>query len=353
MHTQQSQLDDRQAAIDAQKVEMTALKADLQALQGDSPRAHFNQFNLHDEDSLAAFLDEHDFDPSRVAAFCDMNSLMSHATDQFKGISELGERIKLMLQCGIADGSSHKTILSFERQYPPGFVTGDDGEVKDGETFPILKTKKVWVGSDGRSGARAKYLEKVDTAAERAIAYVQRYTKTGPLQDVCLEMIRTSQRFWTAFFDYLNNDLERLVQFGISEKECLVLISEQMKIVFEQVFAKRMMMPEFSISLGDAVTSNYAAQIFFFTLQAHAAMEDFMSKKFTGHGLLGNTFIRFLARQCGNTSVAGFEKRIDKLEKELGDATKKLNKRIDDSVTAVNKKVNSGRPGGANPPASG
>ena len=350
---QQAQLDQRQALLDAQRADINALRADLQVLQGDSSRTHFNQFSLQDESSLAAFLEEHEFDPSRVAAFCDMDSLLSHATEQFKGVTELGERIKLMQQCGIADQSSHKTIISFERQYPPGFLTGEDGDIKDGETFPILKTKKVWVGSDGRSGARAKYLEKVDTAAERAIAYVGRYTRTGPLQEMCLEMIRTSQRFWTAFFDYLNNDLERLVQFGISEKECLVLISEQMKIVFEQVFTKRMMMPEFSIVPGSGVPFDYAAQVLYFTLQAHSAMDDFMSKKFTGHGLLGNTFIRFLARQCGNTSVAGFEKRIEKLEKALEDSVKKVNKRVDEAITTVNRKTNAGRPGGANPPAAG
>jgi hypothetical protein len=184
-------------------------------------------------------LEDEGFDPSCVAVFCDVNSLLSHATEAFKGISELGEHTKLMIQCGIADQSCQKTIFSVERQYPPGFETNKGGTVKDGKTFPILKTKKVWVGSDGRSGARAKYLAKVDTAPERAIAFVMRYTKAGPLRELCLEMIGTSQRFWTAFFDYLNNDLERLTQFGITEKECLVLVSEQMQIVFEQVFIKR------------------------------------------------------------------------------------------------------------------
>lgn len=84
-------------------------------------------------------------------------------------------------------------------------------------------------------------------------------------------MIRVSQRFWTVFFDYLNNDLECLIQFDIPEKECLILLSEQMIIVFEQVFNKRMMMPEFSIVPGTRVPIEYAAQICHFTLQAHVA----------------------------------------------------------------------------------
>jgi hypothetical protein len=271
-----------------------------------------------------------------------MNSLLSHATDQFKGISELGERVKLMIQCGIADQSCQKTIFSFERQYPPGFETNEGGTVKDGDTFPVFKSKKVWVGSDGRSGARAKYLAKVDTAAERAIAYVMRYTKAGPLRELCLEMIRISQRFWTALYDYLNNDLERLLQFGIVEKECLVLVSEQMQIVFEQVFIKRMMMPEFSVVPGTKVSFEYAAQICFFTLQAHTAMADFTEKKFTGHGLLGNTFIRFLARQCGNSSAAAFESRLAAVEKKVKD----VHKRVEDEATAAKRRTGAPKPAG-------
>jgi hypothetical protein len=85
-----------------------------------------------------------------------------------------------------------ETIFSFERQYPPGFKTNDNGMVKDGDTFPIFKSKKVWVCSDGRSGAWAKHLDTVDTAVERAIAYIMNYTKAGPLCEMCLEMVGIS-----------------------------------------------------------------------------------------------------------------------------------------------------------------
>jgi hypothetical protein len=85
----------------------------------------------------------------------------------------------------------------------------------------------------------------VDTAAEKAAVYIKRCTP-GPLQELCLEMARVSQHFWGALFSYLNNDLERLLQFGIAEKECLVLLTEQLDIVFQQLFIKRMHMPEIS-----------------------------------------------------------------------------------------------------------
>jgi hypothetical protein len=87
-----------------------------------------------------------------------MVSLLAHATDQYQPVKELGERV--------TDQSCQKTIFSFQCQYPPWFETNADGMVKDGETFPIFMSKKVWVGSDGRSGARAKYLITVNTAVD-------------------------------------------------------------------------------------------------------------------------------------------------------------------------------------------
>jgi hypothetical protein len=101
-----------------------------------------------------------------------------------------------------------------------------------------------------------------------------------------------------------------------------------------------MMMPEFSIAPGTKVSYKYASQIFFFTLQAHTAMGDFTEKKFTGHGLLGNTFIWFLARQCGNSSAAVFDARLIAVEKKVKD----VHKRVEDEATAAKRKAGKATP---------
>jgi hypothetical protein len=309
---------------------------------GGSGSVRVSHYGNYDEPSLMKLIVENGMDVHRVAVFCDMCSLLAHATDGFRSTNSLAERAKLMMNVGIGDGSCHRTVFSFEQRYPPTFH--DDGEIKDGEAFPIFKSRKVWCGMDGRSGQRARFLERVDTAAEKAAVYIKRCTNPGPLQELCLEMARVSQHFWGALFSYLNNDLERLLQFGIAEKECLVLLTEQLDIVFQQLFIKRMHMPEIS-TLN--VEPAYAASVAYYTLQAHAVMEDFSSKKFTGHGLLGNTFIRFLARSVGSSSGAVLEKRLKDLETKLGTEISKVNKSISDAVTAINKKTKAGAGGGS------
>ena len=96
-------------------------------------------------------------------------------------------------------------------------------------------------------------------------------------------------------------------------------------------------MPQFD---PDTDAGDYASQIAFYTLQAHAGMNEFSSVHFGGHGLLGNTFIRFLAKQSGNTSS------VVKLEKKLEEFMKKINKKLDKTVAAA-KKAKGWLPAGA------
>ena len=79
--------------------------------------------------------------------------------------------------------------------------------------------------------------------------------------------------------------------------------------------------------------SEYAVQLAHVSLKAHGIMDEFSRAGFEGHGMLGNAFVKFLARQCGTTSVAGLEKQLMKLEEEpklREDAVRGVNSRIDD-----------------------
>eukprot|EP00956_Cyclotella_meneghiniana_P017897 scaffold29464_cov65-Cyclotella_meneghiniana.AAC.4 len=148
---------------------------------------------------------------------------------------------------GVSDPVAIRTIVSFKQLYPMGWsISSDD----------------------------------LKNAATRARAYIMRATVEGPLRELCLELMRGSTQFWTDFFAYANNDLTKPVQFGIPEKDCLVLVSEQINIVFEAIYNKCQLMSQFDphTDAGD-----YASQIAVYTLQAHAEMDEFSSVQFGGH----------------------------------------------------------------------
>jgi hypothetical protein len=77
-------------------IETTAreLRADIDK---DPHHDQLHQFSLIDKAGLTALLVSEEFDLPRLAVFCDMISLLAYATDQYKLVHELGQRLKLFL----------------------------------------------------------------------------------------------------------------------------------------------------------------------------------------------------------------------------------------------------------------
>ena len=317
--------------------------ADSDGAAFDVGTIHLRKYFNMDEDTLSQFLISHWSKTSsvdRVAIFTDMVSIMSHMIDgtSNRTVQDHAERTKLMVQCGLVDPPCQRSVFSFEQQFPIGVATNKGGDVKPTETFPMLSSKNEWIGESGQAGSKALFLDKVDSASKMANDYILRHTAAGPLRELCLELKRISTLFWTDLFAYLNDDLERLIQFKIPEQQCLVLISSQLKIILKAVFDSRKFMPQ----LSSTVTMDYTAQFAFYTLQAHQVMTDFSSKKFTGHGLLGNCFIRFLAAQVGETSAPAMTKKIKTLEERVDKEVKKMNQTLDATLKAVKNEKSKG-----------
>jgi hypothetical protein len=250
-----------------------------------------------------------------------------------------------MTRCGFANPPCQRAIFSFDHRYPAGFLSSDHSEVKDGDTFEMLKSRALWNGTNGYDGTRDRFLQKTGVAHEVLEAYIAQYSEMGPLQQLAMTMGRNVRQFMTSLFNYSHNDLEKLLQMHISEKECLLLVSDQWKIIFGQIYKKRMLMMSFS-PLTEPM--DYAANYLFHTLAAHEVMYDFLSKGFSGHGLLGNSFVR-LARHIGSTSVTTIDKKVGGLESRVGTlkttvstANKAINKRLEDVEKALKKKAGQG-----------
>jgi hypothetical protein len=75
-------------------IETTAheLRADIDK---DPHHDQLHKFSLIDKAGLTALLVSEEFDLPHVAVFCDMISLLAYATDQYKQVHELGQRLKL------------------------------------------------------------------------------------------------------------------------------------------------------------------------------------------------------------------------------------------------------------------
>jgi hypothetical protein len=297
-------------------------------------------------EAVKAFLSEHNMIPYRVAMFADAISFYAHSSDGYRTPKDASDTVKNMTRCGFADPPCQRAIFSFDHRYPAGFLSSDHTEVKDGEAFDMLKSRSLWNGTNGYDGTRDRFLQKTGVAHEVLEAYISQYSEMGPLQQLAMTMGHNVRNFMTGLFNFSHNDLEKLLQMNISEKECLLLVSDQWKIIFGQIYKKRMLMMSFS-PLTEPM--DYAANYLYHSLAAHEVMNDFLSKGFSGHGLLGNSFVRFLACHIGATSVTtidkkvgGLESRVGSLETTVANSNKAINKRLEDFEKALKKKAGQG-----------
>jgi hypothetical protein len=123
-----------------------------------------------------------------------------------------------------------------------------------------------------------------------------------------------------------------LSKYGIPEEKVYTLISDELQIIFRQIFVQRMKMQVFSDNRDPAV---YYARAIFTTLKAHAVMQEFSDLGFGTHVLISSLFTRFLAEQTGANHGAGLSTQITRLESDL----KKQKNDVTTKVNAINARL--------------
>jgi hypothetical protein len=153
-------------------------------------------------EAVKAFLIEQNMIPYCVAMFCDAISFYAHSSDGYRTPKDASDTVKNMTRCGFADPPCQRAIFSFDHRYPAGFLSSDHSEVKDGDTFEMLKSRSLWNGTNGYDGTRDCFLQKTGVAHEVLEAYIAQYSAMGPLQQLAMTMGRNVRQFMTGLFNY-------------------------------------------------------------------------------------------------------------------------------------------------------
>ncbi len=94
---QQLSLTTQQNVVTLMEQQLVAMETAAHELQADIDRDpnhdQLNQFSVMDEAGLTTLLVSKEFNPPCVAVICDMISLLAYATDQYKQVNELGQRL--------------------------------------------------------------------------------------------------------------------------------------------------------------------------------------------------------------------------------------------------------------------
>ncbi len=136
-------------------------------------------------------------------------------------------------------------------------------------------------------------------------------------------MLKHMQAWFQKVHKHLNSKLTKLTQMGILEEGVLILLSEEIIIMYDHFYAIRHKRMEFIV---EVTRVDYMACCIWLTMQAHMAMDDFVCDGMKNNATISSVFIHFLTKQTGSNVGAGVGNLLSKLEEKLR-STKKERQR--------------------------
>ena len=136
----------------------------------------------------------------------------------------------------------------------------------------------------------------------------------------------------------MDSELTKLSQMGIPLEDALVLLSEEVIIMFERFHLIRRKRMDFTVK-GAKV--EYMVRCIWLTLQVHVSMDKFVRDGLKYNSAILAAFVRFLTKRTGSNVGSGFSGLISKLEEwvksaegAVKEAVKKANEATKSAASA-------------------
>jgi hydroxylamine reductase (hybrid-cluster protein) len=124
--------------------------------------------------------------------------------------------------------------------------------------------------------------------------------------------------------NYMDNEYLMLDSYKLASDQILLLLSQQLVQIFEDIFEMRGPAGNTDISNRSTAVVRYA----WATLQAHAVMASYREAKFRDHRSIAGTFIRFLTRNLVDQSAMGLSSTVSTLQNEVRRLQEDMKKRV-------------------------
>jgi hypothetical protein len=138
-------------------------------------------------------------------------------------------------------------VVSYNQQH--AFFYTDGKPATAGTRITAFKTAETWRGDGGLDGRRHEIERTLKTAAlvTRTTIDEKLPGRGGKLREVALSMIDRTLAWFNTVHRHLDAELLQLLQLHISEDECLILLSEEIIIMFLMIHDIRKQRMEFTL----------------------------------------------------------------------------------------------------------
>ena len=292
---------------------------------------------------LQGFWMKHDASGYALAACVDFVSLIqafgsseSLTTQDFLSTSEKSKKVNL--RAGEGGFAASFRVRHLE------IVAGKASSIRisSSVTLPIFKDWQGWIGNGhAGDGFKENITRMVNHACTNHRQYLDDADLPDELRSLALKTAELARQWWMDLATYLDNEFLMLENYGLAVKQILLLLSNQMVQIFEDIADKRGPAGNTDISNRPKAAVRYA----WATLQAHSVMAAYRDAKFRDHPAIAGTFIRFLTRNLASQSSLGLGSVVESLEKEVKKLKQELDKKVTlDAYNRFEAKVNKALP---------
>lgn len=201
---------------------------------------------------------------------------------------------------------------SMTTRYPKAFV-GKVDTIRSADTIKMLASVDDWRGNGMGDGFKERLLNQLQHAVQSHAAYCEDYLPDGPLRQAALRTAQVTQHFFQTLAAYLDDELSMLSSFNLPAKQTLLLLSNQVVHICDDLFEFRNQAKGVDVSNKAICATRYA----WVTLQALGCMENYLREKFRKHPGINSTYMRFLTRNLADQSSIGLKTKLEALSTKL------------------------------------
>ncbi len=228
--------------------------------------------------------------------------------------------------------TNQKVVASYNLNNSFWFSEGKP--IVAGKVISAFATTEKWQGVGGMIGRREEIENSYNTAGDcvrQAIG--DKLPGGGKLAQLATRMLEHTQSLFQKVHKHLDLELTKLSQMGIPLEDALVLLSEEVIIMFEWFHSIRRKRMDFTVK---GAKFKYMVRCIWLTLQEHVSMDEFVCDGLKYNSAILAAFVCFLTKRTGSNVGLGFSGLLSKLEERVKlaeGAVKEAGKKANEATT--------------------
>jgi len=224
--------------------------------------------------------------------------------------------------------TARKVVASYYQTYCYHYTEGKVAQA--GIKLQAFKDYDKWNGVSGMDGRRKEIETSASDAAVIAKTWMgDKLPHNGKLAPLALKTIECSVAWIHTVHKHRDTEYLKLTQQHISEDEALILVSEQVIIMYQRIHQVRSQRMEFVPNKGSRVA--YMARCIWITCQVHRVMHDFVKSGLKNNPAISTAFVRFLTRQTAQNVASGIGSQL----KTISDSVASMKETVSAATTAA------------------